>query len=99
MRSISAKLSSTSNISTGLPNSCVTIVSSFGGDSEPKCGTVSGLRFHPNPSAVPFYDFLADRKADTRSRIFMAQMEAFKDVKDLFPIFLGQPNAVIADRE
>jgi hypothetical protein len=48
---------------------------------------------------MPFDNFLADRKPYTRARIFMAQMQAFKDLKDLFPIFLGYPKAVVADRE
>src|SRR5258706_14542475 len=54
---------------------------------------------HPNASAVALDDFLADGKADSRSWIFIADVQALEDDKNAVEILFGNANSIIADRE
>jgi hypothetical protein len=69
-----------------LPSSRFVIahVSSYG--SIKKKVAFAELRFHPDTTVVALYDFLADGKTYARSRVLLARMKPFEEVKNLLGI-------------
>src|SRR5690348_2105640 len=61
---------------------------------EMKCRAGAQLRFHPNPAAVTSYDFLANGKTDSRSRV-LAAMQPLKDAEHLFSILRFNSDAIV----
>src|SRR6266436_677316 len=69
------------------------------GQGELEAGTGTGLRFHPDLSAIALDDFFADGQADAVSRIFRARVQTLEDNEDVFRELRRNSNSVIAHGE
>src|SRR6185503_4538874 len=57
------------------------------------------LRFHPDPAAMAFDDFLADRQADAGAGIFLAAVQPLEDQEDALKILRSDANPIIPHAE
>src|SRR5438105_15638821 len=75
-------------------------MASPGAEREREGGTLSVGGFDPDPSAMPFDNFLDDRKADAGSTAeLVACVESLEDPEDRLEMFLEDADAVISDCE
>src|SRR5829696_4432294 len=59
----------------------------------------AGLRLHPDPSAVPIDDLLADREADAGARVLGLRVEPLEHHEDPFGVLRIEADAIVRDRE
>src|ERR1035437_3959894 len=97
--STSPGLSSINRISAGLFCTFTSIsVSLEFGDGEAEGGSRPWLRFHPELSPQPLYDFPADREPNPGARVLVPGMQTLKHPEDAFGMLRFDPDAVILDR-
>src|SRR5271155_3861333 len=65
-------------------------------NGETKCRASPRRSLHPDASAMPLHDFLANGQADARSGVFRLGMKALKDYEDPVAMLGRDANAVVA---
>src|ERR1035438_8928198 len=97
--STSPGLSSINRISAGLVCTLTSPCIALGlRDCEAEGGSSPGLRFHPELSPVPLYDFLADREPNPGARVFRPGVQALKHLENAFGMPRVDSDAVILNR-
>src|SRR5579862_5383877 len=83
----------------GLSDSSLPLLGT-GRKGEAEGGSFSGRRsFQPDAPAVLLHHTLAERQADTASRVMIAAVQAFEEAKDLFRVLRLDSNSIINHRE
>src|SRR5881394_390729 len=69
------------------------------GKGEEECRATSKLRLHPDATAVPFDDLLADCEPDAGARVLRPCMEPLEELEDPLAVLGIDTDPVVADRE
>src|SRR6056297_1640015 len=92
-------LSSTSRISIGSPANPSVIRDTSHGEREVEGRTLTDRRLDPHVALVAVDYLLAHRQSDAGARVLVFAVESPEDAEHFLALVLGNPDAVVADRE